>query len=179
MCLLLAACAGDDDQATPTERADTVTVVVTETVATTTDELQVEAGIGDTLTLISPGGAQISATLRGVVDPAPFEQPFAPPEGTRLVAVELRIVNSGDQDYMDTPGSGAAILTADGTAFGTGITPTTRCEDLGSPVLRPGERVVGCLTFDIPKGTKARYFTLTSNAGFTPEAERGIWQLGE
>jgi hypothetical protein len=41
---LLAACAGDDDQATPTGSTDTVTVVVTETVATTTDELQVEAG---------------------------------------------------------------------------------------------------------------------------------------
>jgi Domain of unknown function (DUF4352) len=176
-CLLLAACAGDGDEAAPTGGADTVTVVVTETVATTTAELQVEAGIGDTLTLISPDGAQIAATLRGVVDPAPFEQPFAPPAGTRLVAIELRIENSGDQDYMDTPGSGAALLTADGTAYGTGITPTTRCEDLGSPVLHPGDRVSGCLTFDVPEGEEARYFTLTSNAGFTPEAERGIWQL--
>lgn len=181
-CGLLAACSGGDGEATATGSADTVTVVVTETVATTEAdtqerELQVSARVGDTLTLLSPGGAQISATLVKVVDPAPFEPRFAPAKGSRVVAVRLQLENTGDQDYADTPGSGAALLTRNGAAFGTGITPTKGCEDLGSPVLRPGDRTSGCLTFDVPEGTEVHYFTLTSNAGFTPEAERGIWRV--
>jgi Domain of unknown function (DUF4352) len=179
---LLASCAGGDDEATPTEGANTVTVVVTETVSATAaepqePELEVSAGVGDTLTLLSPGGAQFSATLLQIVDPAPFERRFAPAKGSRVVAVRLRLENTGDQDYADTPGSGAALLTRDGAAFGTGVTPTKGCEDLGSPLLRPGDRTSGCLTFDVPRGTEVRYFTLTSNAGFTPEAERGLWRV--
>jgi Domain of unknown function (DUF4352) len=188
-CLLLAACTGDDDEAVPTESVDTVTVVVTETVATTSEEsqetgegseegLEVSAGIGDTLSLANPDGSQISVTLLKVVDPASFEERFAPAAGMRVVAIRLRVENSGNSDYMDTPGSGAALLTADEAGFGTGITPTKNCPDLGSPTLHPGDQITGCLTFDVPEGTKVSYFTLTSNAGFTPEAERGIWRLG-
>jgi hypothetical protein len=181
---LLAACAGGDDEATATEGANTVTVVVTETVpATMADPSGARArSLGRSrrhADLAQPGGAQISATLLQVVDPAPFERRFAPAKGSRVVAVRLRLDNTGDQDYTDTPGSGAALLAADGAAFGTGITPASGCEDLGSPLLRPGDRTSGCLTFDVPRGMEVRYFTLTSNAGFTPEAERGIWRVTE
>lgn len=188
-CMLLAACSGDDNAAAPTESSDTVTVVVTETVATTTevpvttggsgDELFVEAGVGDTLAMMSPGGSQISVKVLEVIDPAPFEQRFAPADGMRVVAIRLRVENSGDADYTDTPGGGAAVLTADEVAFGTGITPMRGCADLGSPTLAPGDRITGCLTFDVPEGTEVSFFTLTSNSGFTPEAERGVWRLTE
>lgn len=100
------ACSGDDDAAAPTGAADTVTVVVTETVAATIDTssttetdpaLEVTATLGDTLDLANPDGTQISVTPLRVVDPAPHDPSVGPGQGMRVVAVRVRIENSGAQ----------------------------------------------------------------------------------
>lgn len=185
---------GDSEVKTAAEpEPETVTVFVTEETetqeaeeTTTEEEAAAEAqegssssgsaSVGDPITLHgSDSGLEVRVTVQDVIDPAPFEQYFGPGRGKKLVAVKLSLANTGTEVYNDSPSNGAAIIDRQDRGYTTALLPTTACPDLGSPTIRPNDRRVGCITFEVPKRAKLRAFQFTLDSGFGPET--GEWQL--
>jgi hypothetical protein len=188
---LAVGCADSEVNTEAEPEPETVTVVVTEeaepgtTQETTTEEEAAaeeeppssgSASVGDSITLHgSDAGLEMRVAVQDVIDPAPFEQYFGPGRGKRLVAVKLRLANVGGKVYNDSPSNGATIIDRQDQGYTTALLPTTACPDLGSPIIRAGDRRVGCITFEVPKLAKLRAFQFTLDSGFGPET--GEWQL--
>ncbi|MGH3117106.1 MAG: DUF4352 domain-containing protein [Gaiellales bacterium] len=187
-CLLLAACGESEIKSEPDAEPETVTVTVTETVGAepTTEETTTEeadtgdasgvARVGDAITLHGyDDSLEVRVELEKVLDPAPTEQYFGPSKGKRLVALKLRLVNTGSAIYDDSPSNGATLIDRRDQAYTSTLLPTPSCPDLGSPKIRAGDRRVGCITFEVPKGAKLRSFQFTLESGFGPETAE--WEL--
>jgi hypothetical protein len=190
VCGLLVGCADSEVKTEAEPDPETVTVFVTEETDTgvaedTTTEEEAEpeepsssssAAVGDSITLHgSDANLEIRVTLQDVIDPAPFEQYFGPGRGKRLVALKLRLANIGTAVYNDSPSNGATVIDRQDQGYTTALLPTTACPDLGSPTIRPDDRRVGCITFEVPKRAKLRTFQFTLDSGFGPET--GEWEL--
>lgn len=157
---------------------DTITTTPSE--ATTTEpaaesEPPAEATIGDTISLhgeLEPE-LEIAATVMSVVDPAK-DKVFKAEEGSRYVAVEVRLANTGPVDYSDAPTNGAVLIDAnshqDGTWFG-GIEPTLD----GTVRIAPGDERVGFIVFQVPKSEAPASFQLALDSGTA--SETGQWSL--
>jgi hypothetical protein len=181
--LTLAACASTETvKTTPEPVTVTVQGGTTEETATGAEETTTEeaesggAGIGDTIELAgSEDGASVAVTVMKVVDPAPYEAYFGPEKGNRFVGLQLRIRNRGSTVYDDCPSSGAALIDAQDqqwteTAFGSALKPEFVCLKI-----RPDDKRVGFITFQVPKKAKLRTFQFGTESGFGPEA--GEWDL--
>lgn len=183
VCLMLAACGESEIKTEPDAEAETVTVTVTETIGAeptteeaTTEEAEGLARVGDSITLHgSDDSLEVRVELEKVLDPAPTEQYFGPSKGKRLVALRIRLTNTGSAIYDDSPSNGATLIDRQDQAYTTALLPTPACPDIGSPKIRPGDRRVGCITFEVPKGIKLRTFQFTLESGFGPET--GEWDL--
>jgi hypothetical protein len=134
------------------------------------------ARIGDTIELAgSEDGASVAVTVMKVVDPAPYEAYFGPQKGNRYVGIKLRLHNKGSTVYDDCPSNGAALIDAQDqqwteTALGSALKPEFICLKI-----RPDDKRVGFITYELPKKAKMRTFQFGLEGGFGPEA--GEWSL--
>jgi hypothetical protein len=166
---------------TVTETSDEATTEEAEATETTTAETEGEAGVGDAIELAgNDPGLVMRVTPLEVVDPDEdydrsaysFE---APERGQRYVSIRLRLENVGEIAYDDSPSNGAFMIDTQDQQYEGGFTTYTRDPDLGSPTIRPGDRRVGWMTFQIRKRAKLRSFQFTLDSGFGPET--GEWTL--
>jgi uncharacterized protein YceK len=182
--LTLAGCASTETVKTTPEPV-TVTVqggqtedqATTEAEDTTTEEADSGGyGIGDTIELAgSEDGASVAVTVMKVVDPAPYEAYFGPQKGNRYVGIKLRLHNTGSTVYDDCPSNGAALIDAQDqqwteTALGSALKPEFICLKI-----RPDDKRVGYVTYEVPKKARLRTFQFGTESGFAPEA--GEWSL--
>jgi hypothetical protein len=134
------------------------------------------AGIGDTIELAgSEDGASVAVTVLKVVDPAPYEAYFGPQKGNRYVGIKLRLHNTGSTVYDDCPLNGSALIDAQDQewtepALGSALKPDFVCLKI-----RPSDKRVGYVSFEVPKKARLRTFQFGTESGFGPEA--GEWSL--
>lgn len=164
-----------------TEAADDTTTEEAEEAETTTAESDLEAGVGDAIVLSgNDPGLVMRVTVLKVIDPDDdydrgaysFE---APERGQRYVSVRLGLQNIGEVVYDDSPSNGAFLIDAEDQQYEGGFTVYTRKPDIGSPTIRPGDRRVGWMTFQVGKRVSLRTFQFTLDSGFGPET--GEWTL--
>lgn len=145
-------------------------------VVTTEEAESGGAGIGDTIELAgSEDGASVAVTVMKVVDPAQYEAYLGPQKGNRYVGIKLRLHNTGSTVYDDCPSNGAALIDAQEQqwaemALGAALKPDFVCLKI-----RPGDKRVGYVSFEVPKKARLRTFQFGTESGFGPEA--GEWSL--
>lgn len=176
--LALAGCGESSIDDRPTAQApetvDTSPAEATEEPTTTTTEAP-KARVGSTVSLDGQEeGVKVDATVVKVVDPAPPGQ-FGAPKG-RLVAIQIKLTNTGTQPYTDSPSNGAKLVDKEGQSFTTTFGDSTAGPPIGSVTIAPGDSRLGFLTFDVPKGAALAKFQLTLDSGFADET--GEWLLG-
>ena len=132
------------------------------------------AALGSTITL-EGADTEMAVTVTAIADPAP-PAPFLDPDaGTRLVGVELRLVNVGTTVYRDSPSNGAKVIDVDNQQFTSSVFASAIGPELGSPAIAAGDTRLGWLTFQLPEGAKPERFTLALDSGFGPQT--GEWLL--
>jgi hypothetical protein len=138
------------------------------------------ARIGDTLTLEGQEpGQQLAVTLKKWADPAKSSDEYiTPQDGHRWVAGRFELKNTGTKTYRDSPSGGAQVADTDGQRFhatlanGNLTVGPEMTWDLKLPV---GEKALGWIVFEIPKGSKARSVQFTMNSGFADQT--GQWTI--
>jgi Domain of unknown function (DUF4352) len=164
---LLPGCSEDTITATPGDAT------------TTADQSEQPAGatIGDTISLhgaLEPD-LELAVTVLSVVDPAKGDKFFKAEEGSRYVAVETRLENTGPIDYSDSPTNGAVLIDASSHQYDTwgasGIEPNLD----GSVRILPGDERVGFIVFQVTKGETPDAFQFTLDSGTAYET--GQWSL--
>ncbi|MFH9215459.1 DUF4352 domain-containing protein [Streptomyces globisporus] len=136
------------------------------------------AKVGDTITLKGQeDGEQVDATLKKVVDPAqPKDEFFAPEDGNRWVAAQFELTNTGKAPYADSPSNGAQVADADGQRFQATFADTKAGPTMTSSAkVPPGEKVLGWITFEVPKGSKISTVQFGLNSGFAEQT--GQWKV--
>ncbi len=136
------------------------------------------AKVGDTITLKGQeDGEQVDATLKKLVDPAqPKDEFFGPEDGNRWVAAQFELTNTGKAPYTDSPSNGAQIADADGQRFDATFADTKAGPSMTSDAkVPPGEKVLGWITFELPKGSKIVTVQFGLNSGFAEQT--GQWKV--
>ncbi|MFC9292699.1 DUF4352 domain-containing protein [Streptomyces sp. NPDC057011] len=136
-------------------------------------------GSGETVSLSgAEPGQRLDVTLVRVVDPAAPAGPEgpAPDASTRLVAVRLRLENTGTAVYKDSPAPSAHLLDASGQRF-TGLNTATTAGDSfpDTVTLSPGGTVDGHVTFRIPEDAVPTAVQFALNGGLADDV--GHWSL--
>lgn len=136
-------------------------------------------GSGETISLAgNEPGQQLDVTLVQVVDPASPADPQgpAPDASTRLLAVELRLENTGTAVYKDSPAPAAHMLDTAGKRFAGLNSPTTAGASFPDTVtLSPGGSAEGFVTFRIPKDAAPAAVQFALNGGLADDV--GQWSL--
>ncbi|MER8266519.1 DUF4352 domain-containing protein [Streptomyces griseus] len=136
------------------------------------------AKVGDTITLKGQeDGEQVDATLKKVVDPAqPKDEFFAPEDGNRWIAAQFELTNTGKKPYADSPSNGAQVADADGQRFQATFADTKAGPSMTSDAkVPPGEKVLGWITFEVPKASTVVTVQFGLNSGFAEQT--GQWKL--
>lgn len=178
LALILAGCSGQsstDD--TPTaqipESVETSPVEAPKAPATTRANEAPKARIGSTISLDGQDeGVVVDVTVVKVVDPAPPGR-FLEPKG-RLVAIQLRMTNTGTQPYDDSPSNAAKLVDKEGQSFNATFGESAG-PPMGSVTIAPGDSRLGFITFDVPKESVLAKFQLALDSGFADET--GEWLL--
>ncbi|MFG2874895.1 hypothetical protein ACGFYU_07765 [Streptomyces sp. NPDC048337] len=137
------------------------------------------AGSGETISLSgNEPGQRLDVTLVRVVDPATPADPEgpAPDTSTRLVAVRLRLENTGTAVYKDSPAPSAHLLDASGQRFAGLNTATTAGDSFPDTVmLSPGGTAEGHVTFRLPEHAVPAAVQFALNGGLADDV--GHWSL--
>ncbi|MGW7439230.1 DUF4352 domain-containing protein [Streptomyces sp. NPDC054849] len=140
---------------------------------------QQTATVGSTLTLKGNGeGEQIAVTVKKWVDPATSkDQYMKPADGSRYVAAQLELVNTGSAPYDDSPSNGAKVADAEGQQFNSTMTlGITAGPELPSGVkIAPGGKALGYIVFEVPKDSKVALLHFGLNSGFA--SQTGQWTI--
>ncbi|MGE7387206.1 DUF4232 domain-containing protein [Streptomyces sp. NPDC004126] len=128
-------------------------------------------GSGETVSLDGDRpGERLDVTLTRVVDPA------GRAGSERLVAVELRLENTGSVPYEDSPAPAAHLLDTagqrfTGTAAATGAGPSLP----DTVTLAPGDSASGFVTFRVPEAAALAAVQFALDAGLGDDV--GHWSL--
>lgn len=136
------------------------------------------AEVGDTVDLTGNlDGEGLAVTLVKLVDPAGAKNQYATPEaGTRFVAVQFRLKNTGTAVYKDSPSNGAKIVDTQGQQFSPSYNDTSAGPGFpGSVTVAPGDTGLGFLTFEVPKASKIAKVQFAMNSGFS--SNTGQWTV--
>ncbi|MGW5928066.1 DUF4352 domain-containing protein [Streptomyces anulatus] len=136
------------------------------------------AKVGDTITLKGQeDGEQVDAVLKKLVDPAaPADEFFGPEDGSRWVAAQFELTNTGTKPYADSPSNGAQVADADGQRFSATFADTKAGPSMTSDAkVPPGEKVLGWITFEVPKASKVVTVQFGLNSGFADQT--GQWKV--
>ena len=164
---ILPSCSSDSITSTPDEQETTG--------STATAGGDAEASVGDTITLhgeLEPG-LEIATTVASVVDPA--KGFFKAEEGTRYVAVEVHLENTGSIDYGDAPTNGAVLIDESSHQYDTWIGSGVELNLDGLVRLAPGDERVGYIVFQVPRSETPASIQFTLESGFA--SETGEWSL--
>ncbi|MFJ3876216.1 hypothetical protein ACIPW5_02005 [Streptomyces sp. NPDC090077] len=128
-------------------------------------------GSGETVSLDGDRpGERLDVTLTRVVDPA------GRAGAERLVAVGLRLENTGTVPYEDSPAAAAHLFDAEGRRFAGVDAPTDAGESLpGTVRLAPGGSASGFVTFRVPEGARLAAVQFALEAGLGDDV--GHWSL--
>ncbi|MFF3017733.1 DUF4352 domain-containing protein [Streptomyces sp. NPDC057939] len=136
------------------------------------------AAVGATLDLTGlTDGEGLAVTLVKVVDPARTGNPYSTPEaGSRLVAVQFRLKNTGTAVYQDSPSNGAKVVDEQGQQFGSAYQDTTAGPGFpGSITVAPGDTGLGFITFEVPRASRVTKVQFAMDSGFSPNT--GQWSV--
>ncbi|MFW3473642.1 DUF4352 domain-containing protein [Streptomyces microflavus] len=177
--LTATACTGDDITTKPT-KTGAAEQPASEPAEAPEDEptKATVAKVGDTITLKGQeDGEQVDAVLKKVVDPAqPKDEFFTPADGSRWVAAQFELTNTGTKPYSDSPSNGAQVADADGQRFSATFADTTAGPSMTSEAkVPPGEKVLGWITFEVPKNSKVITVQFGLNSGFADQT--GQWKV--
>ncbi|MFI6850045.1 DUF4352 domain-containing protein [Kitasatospora sp. NBC_00085] len=132
------------------------------------------ASVGDTLALSGQKPEEkVDVTVVKIVDPATAKEAFSSPKaGTKLVAVQFRLRNTGTAVYDDSPSNGARLVDSEGQQF----TDTTAGPGFpGSVTIAPGDTALGYITFAIPTASQVAKIQFALDSGFAPST--GQWTV--
>jgi hypothetical protein len=134
------------------------------------------ANIGDSITLKGTD-TSMKVTVLKVIDPVQAGQFDAAAAGNRYVGIQLRLRNTGDGPYDDSPSNGAELLMRNDTQAESALVSEGQCSsDFGSSAkIGPGSTQVGCIPFEAKNGLRPKTFQFTLDSGFGPEG--GEWSL--
>lgn len=147
-------------------------VVVPKT-QSTTPTTSAEAHVGDPLT-----GDGYTVTLEQVIDPASGSNEFETPDaGTRFVAAQIQIVDSGSSAISGDANSDVVLLGSDDQDYTPVFDSLSACTnfDNGEFQLSPSASVTGCVAFQLPNGVTTSEVTFSTNGGFG--GGEGIWHV--
>ncbi|MEV0411295.1 DUF4352 domain-containing protein [Streptomyces sp. NPDC050448] len=136
-------------------------------------------GSGETIPLSgNEPGRHLDVTLTRVVDPADPAPPGSDSDSDpdRLVAVQLRLENTGTAAYKDSPAKASHLLDSDGQRFTGSNTTTTAGPAFPDTVtLAPGDSALGFVTFRLPNDAGLAAVQFALNAGLADDV--GHWSL--
>ncbi|MFD8379930.1 DUF4352 domain-containing protein [Streptomyces sp. NPDC059679] len=145
------------------------------------------AKLGDTLSLVgtaglgSTGVPTADVTLNKFVDNAkPGLGAFEPKDGSRLVAAEFTIVNTGQVAYGELPYTPPTVIDAAGAEHHGKPGDSDAGKPMGDGMIMnisPGQRATGWVIFDVPKGVKVTTVTFLMNRISADPARTGRWTL--
>lgn len=144
-----------------------------ETVASTTAPAG-PLSIGTSIALASTD-TRLDVTLLELADPAPPTEFFEPEPGNKLVAIRLRLVNTGSADYTDTPTIGAVLIDSSSQQYTSAFFSTQLGPDLGSVRILPDDVRTGWITFEVAEAVTPAKLQWTADAGFADDI--GQWDL--
>lgn len=135
------------------------------------------AAVGDTLGLTGiTKGEKLDVTLVKVVDPAGGRQFFSPSPGTRFVAVQFRLRNTGSAAFDDVPANGAKVVDTKGQGFDSTFAETTAGPDFpSSTTITPGGTALGFVVFEVPVGSKVAMVQYAMDSGLSTDV--GQWKV--
>ncbi len=163
--LVLTACSDTTIRSTPDEPGET-----------TVSPAAKEAKVGDTIQLRGTDeGLVIDATVVKLVDPATPQEGFEPEPGIRLVALQVRLNNSGTIVYDDSPSNGAVLIDSQGQSFDEYGAYIKEGPGLANAKISPGDSRLGFLVWQVPEASQLATFQFTLDSGFAPET--GEWSL--
>jgi Domain of unknown function (DUF4352) len=91
----------------------------------------------------------MQVTVSKVIAPARSSMQFIRPEqGKRFVSLQL--ANVGSAVYNDSPSNGAVLVDDQSHQYSATIAGME--PDIGSPTIAAGDKRIGLMTFDVPKG---------------------------
>lgn len=118
---------------------------------------------------------KIVVTLLEVQDPGRIDEDIVEPEeGLRYVGIRLRIENTGDEEYYETPSMEATLIAQDGEEYKADI-GWLEPELDAFVTLDSGETAEGFLTFEVPEKMRLAAFRYTYSVKTPPEAAE--WKL--
>ncbi|MEV4293911.1 DUF4352 domain-containing protein [Microbispora rosea] len=140
--------------------------------------VQPSARIGGTLTLHGRDpGLVVKVTITNVFDRATPANDFLKPKtGTRYVAIELRLENTGQIVYDDSPSNGSMLIDNQGQQYRPTFGDVKEGVDLqGGVTVTTGDRRKGVLVFELPTDVKPAKFQFALDSGFAEQT--GEWAL--
>jgi hypothetical protein len=136
------------------------------------------ANLGDPITLngIDPGSKAVVTALK-VVDPTTSTDGISTPAaGTRYVAVQFQIQNTGTVAYDDAPDNGAKVMDANGQKFGySSVDSVSSGPKFPATItLAPGEKALGYIVFEVPTSSKVTTVQFGMDSGY---GDSGKWTV--
>lgn len=134
-------------------------------------------GVGGQIRLAGSGGLEMMATVEGVIDPVYGSEYDTPATGKRYVAVMLRLTNTGDVPYSDSPSNGASLTYGDDRDATASLLTGGQCSGgfSSSSKIAVGAKRKGCIVFEVPKANTIKTFQLTLESGFADQT--GTWNI--
>jgi hypothetical protein len=133
------------------------------------------AKVGDTITLSgSASGSKAAVTAMKVVDPTTSTDGFSTPAaGSRYVAVQFQIQNTGTVAYDDAPSNGAKVIDVSGQQFDSTLTSSVSAGPIFPASLKvpPGEKALGYIVFEVPTTSKVAAVQFSMDSGFSDSGE--------
>jgi len=133
------------------------------------------AKVGDAITLTgNESGEQASVLVTKVVDPTASTDDFSTAAaGSRYVAVQFQITNTGTAVYSDSPSNGARVADPTGQQFDSSMVSTVSAGvTMPSMVkLMPGEKAMGYVVFEVPTGSPVSKIQFGMDSGFGTTGE--------
>ncbi|MEU4578009.1 DUF4352 domain-containing protein [Nonomuraea sp. NPDC023979] len=135
------------------------------------------ATVGGSLTLEGRDpGLKMTVTVTRVVDPATPDQFSKPETGSKLVAIELTLVNSGQAVYDDSPTNGATLIDAEGQQYRSTYSDVREGQEFGgSSTINTGDTRKGVIVFEVPEKAGLGKFQFALDSGFADQ--KGEWTL--
>lgn len=116
-----------------------------------------------------------TVTLVRLIDPAqPANQYETPNAGSRYVAAEFKIVNTGTKAFKPEPTSDATAFDSAAHSYSTDYAEIAGCPSFANNItLSGGDMVDGCVTFQVPAGAQLAKIEYVEQEG----AGAGTWLL--
>lgn len=116
-----------------------------------------EVAIGDTVP-ITGSGLSLKLTATELKDPLSGPQSLAPSGNARLVGVEIEFQNVGQTAYQPNLFGGSATTTDNRQIDSIPPRLAGECGEGLPSTVQPGEKLIGCIPFEVPEGAQIETF---------------------